>query len=759
MDPRLCYDSKRDKEKERSRDKSRAREMDDKRDIEKETRKEKSKDDRREAEKEKEIKKEKENDRTKEREEKKEKETLGSNAETTKNSSQQAELSLPRADRERKKSPAPKLMPKVVTDSSKESSKELPLNDVAKEQENLPTKEVSKESLKEKEPVKVLEDKEATIISRKEENRDVPSVQETQVLKNEETRDFPKEKEIRSSARDKCTKDVMTRKESKDPSKDKEALSDSKEREPKIVAKGKEIKEKEATESTPEIDVEKSQKRKKSLLRGPNLIKGRKEVVSQEATISEEPPAQRSRKETVPQEVQPVQLSVTKLRKEAFPVETVPPIQPVPQRKETTTVSTQSAIPDHSAVLLSATASFISRTASPRPWKSPGEKKLLPGVPLLPAPTQPTCPLSPSSEGHRTPTHPSPVTSPEPQYVQQVPLSIASQPDVLQRIALPSTLAPLAAPQASSFAPVMALLNQMQEIDNKMSDFQRRKMQIDSEMMKLNSEKFQIDQSSMQLQSDRFMVLNALRAALVDCELSTIAAVQSVPRISSVNSPIVTRRRPQEPNPEAAPKSKRRKEAEPILKCPPPVRQVNAATSTPELSEPEEPPTPTSTTGTGGERTIRRITKISDNTQILKLFQRRRLISEKSAEESQSEDSAGPAAASKPIAKRRRTRTTTAEQNDVPVLTVGGRLRSNSSRSIEVRNSVESAPQSVPLDQTAHTATNIPSTALSPNFPSTTSSRVIKKDEEIPLVGHRNLLTREVKIVLNKLTVADRNNT
>ncbi|XP_055639709.1 titin homolog isoform X2 [Toxorhynchites rutilus septentrionalis] len=766
VDPKLCYDAKRDREKDRSRDKSRVREIDDKKDTERESKKEKNKDDKKEADKEKEIKKEKENDKTKEREERKEKETSANAETTTKNGNHQAELCLPKTDRERKKSPAPKVMSRAAMDSPKHSrdGKEPPKeplpSDVVQEHETVQVKEVPRETSKENEPVVVSEDTETSNVLKEEENRDTLSEEQTlMVPKNEEIREVSRERETRGYTKDKCTKDDVNKKGSKEPPGEKEMQNGSKEREAKVIAKDKEVKEKEPTESAPEIEVERTQKKKKSLLRGPNLIKGRKEVVSQEAAASEEPPAQRSRKETVPQEIQ---TGITKLRQETVPAE--PPIctvQSLPQRREVAVaVTSQSAISDHSTFNLNTASCLVSRTASPRPWKSPGEKKLLPAVPLLPAPAQTVPPLSPNSEGQCTPTHPSPVTSPEPQYVRPATSAmISSQPDVLQRITLPSTLAPLAAPQASAFAPVMALLNQMQDIDNKMSDLQRRKMQIDSEMMKLNSEKFQIDQSSMQLQSDRFMVLNALRAALVDCELSTIAAVQSMPRMAPSNSMMATRRRPLEPQPEIVPKSKRRKEAEPILKSPPPVQKINAASaSAHELSEPEEPATPSSTAGTGGERTITRITKISDNTQILKLFQRRRLISDKSAEESQSEDSAGPVVGKPTTTKRRRTRTTTAEQNDAPLPTVGGRLRSNSNRSVEARKSVESTSQSASLDQTASSA-SIPTTVSSPNFPTTLPGRVMKKDEEVPLVGHRNLLTREVKIVLSKLNVADRSNT
>ncbi|XP_065094040.1 uncharacterized protein DDB_G0284459-like isoform X2 [Ochlerotatus camptorhynchus] len=685
-DPKLYYESKKDRD--RNRDRGRNRDED---------KKSKSKEDKKDQERE---------DRKEVRREKEGEAANGSASSVVEVSKTELSVSKPDHRSERKKSPVPKPAVKLPVDTpkhskeSKDEPKEIPKETVQEREKETP-KQIAKECTREatKEPkVKEKEDKD---VPKDNGPKHVPDCKE----ESDGLGDLPKEKDL-SDVPDGPSKPA------------------------------------------------KPHKKKKSLLRGPNLIKGRREVVEQS-----EPQVQSQQKDSDEVEI----LEIPPPPSESNEPVTTPSHSYTRQREAPVVALTQSAptltVPiEHHTLMATSAASLIQRTASPRPWKSPGEKKLIP--PSITAII--THPMSPPPvERARkipTPTPSSPVMSPEPPQRIHLVASpiIMSQPEVLTgRMSLQSTLAPLAtataAPQINTFAPVMVLLNQMQDIDSKMSEFQRRKMQIDSEMMRLNSEKFQIDQSSMQLQNERFMLLNSLRAALVECELTTLASMQSVSHMpAATTSPTVShRRRNPEPELETAPKSKRRKEALEVISRP--VSTVVSSLST-DLSESEEPATPV----TGGERTIRRITKISGNTEILKLFQRRRLISDRSAEESQSEDNSTPQVVSTPTAataatvsvsasverptpaKRRRTRTYGGsvgggDQNESSI--TGARLRSDSTKSVESVKAIETSDH--------------------PTGPTAGMTSRFKKDEEIPLVvAHRRLLPREVKVVLNKLNVA-----
>lgn len=661
--------------------------------------------------------KSKEDKKDQEREDRKEKEVRREkDAETTANGSatsvvaevckSEPSVSKPDHRSERKKSPVPKpAAAKLPADTPKHS----------KESRDAEPKEIPKETVKERE--------------------------------KETPKEMAKE----------CTKEVTKEPKDKDVPKDKEAtdVPDCKE-EPDVLVDLPKERDSSDVPDGPSKPA-KPPKKKKSLLRGPNLIKGRREVI-------EHPEAQIQSQQKESDEVEIVEVTPPPSESTEPVTAVIAPSHCHARQREVPVIALTQSSPavasfsvEHHALMAASAASLIQRTASPRPWKSPGEKKLIP--PSLTALI--THPMSPPpverARNTPTPTPPSPVRSPEPP--QRIHLvaspSLISQPEVLTgRMPLQST-----APPINTFAPVMALLNQMQDIDNRMSDFQRRKMQIDSEMMRLNSEKFQIDQNSMQLQNERFMLLNTLRAALVECELTTLATMQSVshmPAVAATSPAVSHRRRNPEPEQDTAPKSKRRKEALEV-----PSQPVIAVGSSTELSESEEPATPSSVTG--GERTIRRITKISGNTEILKLFQRRRLISDRSAEESQSEDNGTPQVVSSPRgaaaatattelverptpAKRRRTRTYGGSvggggSDQSEAFSTGARLRSDSTKSVEsVKNNV--------IEIIDH-----PSSAQ-PGLAAGTSSR-FKKDEEIPLVvAHRRVLPREVKVVLNKLNVA-----
>ncbi|XP_053691321.1 titin-like [Sabethes cyaneus] len=737
VDPKMISDSKRDKDKERDRyrEKSRNRELDERKESEREARREKKEEHRREKEKEKESKREKDTDKAKEKE--KEFAPIVEDCLTKGGSTPQMELLVVKPERERKKSPTPA---KSSSRSSVDTNK--PLKDTKE------LKEIAKESPKE--PIQVEKEKEVNS-------------------------ELPKEKEPKKTKEAKESKDIV-----KD--KDKEPVDNSKEKDTRECSKEKESVDKDFTVETTEkpkdkeLDVvdgcsqsetKKPPKKKRNLLRGPNLVKGRREVPKE--VPSSNPQTNGSEETPKPDETLSVQPSLMP----ALPVVTAEPAAPgiVPMnfpihktRRDIVITENVDPIP----ALRSTVSSLIHRTASPRPWKSPGEKKLIPATPLISsAPTATVTPMSPPQvERHlmacSAVTSPSAAlivdAQPSPQHHQQQPQSFHSvtsptvaQPDVLARIGLPS--AALASPQPINFGPVMTLVNQMQDIDNKMSDFQRRKMQIDSEIMRLNSEKFQIDQNSMQLQNDRFMVLNALRAALVECELSALAAAQS----AAVIAPVVSsnRRRQLVPETEEPPRNKRRKPVEPVT-VPPTNENTAQVLSCPELSEPEESSsTQPSTVANGSERTIRRITKISDNTQILKLFQRRRMVSEKSVEESQSEDSIVQLTEAPTPVKRRRTRTVHVIEHADPVVSSPptGRLRSDANRAVEPKKSVEvSVPIEQPPPASVVSAPSIPT-------PSASASARLKKDEEIPLTAHKNLLTRQVKIVLSKLNVAGRRGT
>ncbi|XP_055543915.1 titin homolog isoform X2 [Wyeomyia smithii] len=736
VDPKMISDSKREKEKERdrNREKSRNREADEKKESERDAKKEKAKEDHR-REKDKEVKKEKDNDKGKEKE--KEITPTVDDCPNKNSTIQQTELLTVKPERERKKSPAPaKPGSRSSVDTNKNSKETKELKENAKEspKEPLPVeekeKEINPESSKEKDPRKGKETKES-----KENNKDKDKEHTDNNSKDMDTRENCKEK-------DPVEKDFKN--ESTDKSKDKDS---------------------DGIDGCSESEVKKPQKKKRNLLRGPNLLKGRREVPT-EAVIDpqkngEETPVPEQTSSVLPN-LPPAPVSGETIAPENtsnnFPIHKV--------RRDVVITESIDPIP----ALRSTVSSLIHRTASPRPWKSPGEKKLIPDAPLITAPTATVTPMSPpQTERHQIACSATASTTlaietqqtsqhhhhhyhqqSQPQQQQNIPCvtpPVVAQPDVLARIGLPTTT--LGSAQMINFEPVMTLLNQMQDIDNKMGDYQRRKMQIDSEIMRLNSEKFQIEQNSMQLQNDRFMALNALRAALVECELSALAAAQS----AAVIAPVVpsNRRRHLTPETEDLPRNKRRKTVETVTG--PSTSTAAVQVSCPELSEPEEPSSSTqpSATSNNSERTIRRITKISDNTQILKLFQRRRLVSEKSAEESQSEDSVIPSVEPPVPAKRRRTRTVHVVEPAEPVISTlpTGRLRSDVNRSVDPKKSVD-VP--APTEQSA-------SVASPPNIPAPSTSAKLKKDEEIPLNVHKNLLTRQVKIVLSKLDVAGRRGT
>lgn len=700
-DPKLYYESK----KERDRNKDRGRNRDD---DKKSKSKEDKKDQEREDKKEKETRKEKEVEALN-----------GSSTSIVEVSKTELSVSKPEHRSERKKSPVPKPGAKLPVDTPKHSKenrdepKEI-IKDTVKEREKEMAKEIAKEIAKE-------------------------CIQET--VKEQKVKD----KEDKNVSKGKESKVVSVCKESKEVPECKDELDKLEDLPPT---------EKDSLNVPDEPNKPaKPHKKKKSLLRGPNLIKGRREVLDQPETQIQSQNKDTDKVEIV--EITPLLAINEPVTATSFchsrPKEN--PVNPLTQSTPTVAVPIE-----HHNLMTTSTASLIQRTASPRPWKSPGEKKLIPPSltalithPMSPPPTE-------RSKKTPTPTPPSPVLSPEPPQRVHLVVSpiITSQPEVLTgRLSLQSAIAPLVAatavPQMNTFAPIMKLLNQMQDIDNRMIDSQRRKMQIDSEMMRLNSEKFQIDQNCMQLQNERCMLLNSLRAALVECELTTLASVQNISQIPAATSPTINhRRRNLEPEKDVAPKSKRRKE---VLEVSCPTPAVASSLST-DLSESEEPIAPSS--ATGGERTIRRITKISGNTEILKLFQRRRLISDRSAEESQSEDNCTPHVGSKPVeaaiatsepaaverptpAKRRRTRTYGGsvagggtDQREPPI--TSARLRSDSTKSVESVKMLEVTDHAGPV--------------------ASTTSR-FKKDEEIPLVvAHRRVLPREVKVVLNKLNVA-----
>lgn len=762
VDPKLFCDSRRERDRDRNRDKSRTRDFDERKDCERDARREKHKEERREMEREERKDKEREAKREKELNKEKEVHTNGAQLDVIKNKSQTSPDAANVTPRECKKSPTSK--GKAASEFAAKHSKD---NREPKDGQKESGSEILKERDVARDPARE---------NSKEKEPKPPMTMNETGLKEQAKESAPKECDLKEFI-----------KESKSSPKESKESPERENRSNDKPSPAETVTEKPST------------KRKKSLLRGPNLIKGRREIIEPEVACS----PTKIRKDQVHQDATVVttqeRVSLNH-QTGVFSVETpVPLLAEVTQklRKESPLHETSVPLPLAAPALqperraLINASTFAYRNASPRPWKSPGEKKLLPATPAMPILSSMSPPVVERLLPVRTQT-PSPTPAatlppplPPPQVPQLQPTATAmlvephsyhsagsprmAQSDILTRLPLPS-LSPLSlATQMTAFTPVMTLLNQMQEIDNKMSDFQRRKMQIDSEIMKLNSEKFQIDQNSMQLQNDRFLVLNALRAALVECELNTIAAVQAasplvVSTASSVingGSPSVTPNRRKRPEPEPSPvlednlpKTKRRKIIPSDADPPQPTPTLIA--STPECSEPEEHPTP-SGGSRNAERTIRKITKISGNSQILQLFQRRRLISEKSAEESQSEDNAPEkSAAEKPApVKRRRTRTINSSELLEQRSSRLGRLRSDSSRS---EKSVDlTGPQ--PGQGSEPTATeNI--TATDSSVPTTTSPpssshTVLRKDKEIPLNSHRSFLTREFKIILNKLSVPD----
>ncbi|KXJ75541.1 hypothetical protein RP20_CCG011505 [Aedes albopictus] len=281
-------------------------------------------------------------------------------------------------------------------------------------------------------------------LSNKEEPKDTTK-EAAAVEKDKETL-----KESVKDGRDLRAKDILKEKETL--SKDKEDKDVPDEKEPKgsdetMAVKGA---AENPTEQTKPPKSEKK-KKKKSLLKGPNLVKGRREVIEEpEPVIADEQKAENDEVVVVIEDTPPP--SVSQLSDPETSSQTKNKQNDVAINSKFTT-----APAEHPTVIATSTASIIHRTASPRPWKSPGEKKLIPPAISSMITHHPMSPPD-RSRSIPTPTPPSPVMSPEPphhhhhqhhHHQQRIHLAaspvVMPQPDVLTRMPLQSSITPLVA--------------------------------------------------------------------------------------------------------------------------------------------------------------------------------------------------------------------------------------------------------------------------------------------------------------------------
>uniref|UniRef100_A0AAG5D9D1 Uncharacterized protein n=1 Tax=Anopheles atroparvus TaxID=41427 RepID=A0AAG5D9D1_ANOAO len=162
--------------------------------------------------------------------------------------------------------------------------------------------------------------------------------------------------------------------------------------------------------------------------------------------------------------------------------------------------------------------------------------------------------------------------------------------------------------------PLVMLLDQMQSIDSQTMELFKRKMEIDANIMKLNGERMEIDQEIVKLQNARDAQMNSLRFALF--------LPFPADGVQNNCSPLSISLNPGDDRPQDAPTGGTDVGNQ--------VEEKDVVSST--LGSDAQQNTQQQT-GCNQERTIRRITKISGNSELMRIFQRRRLLSERSSDD------------------------------------------------------------------------------------------------------------------------------
>uniref|UniRef100_A0A182JDA0 Uncharacterized protein n=1 Tax=Anopheles atroparvus TaxID=41427 RepID=A0A182JDA0_ANOAO len=162
--------------------------------------------------------------------------------------------------------------------------------------------------------------------------------------------------------------------------------------------------------------------------------------------------------------------------------------------------------------------------------------------------------------------------------------------------------------------PLVMLLDQMQSIDSQTMELFKRKMEIDANIMKLNGERMEIDQEIVKLQNARDEQMNSLRFALF--------LPFPADGVQNNCSPLSISLNPGDDRPQDAPTGGTDVGNQ--------VEEKDVVSST--LGSDAQQNTQQQT-GCNQERTIRRITKISGNSELMRIFQRRRLLSERSSDD------------------------------------------------------------------------------------------------------------------------------
>ncbi|XP_058126099.1 uncharacterized protein LOC131267276 isoform X2 [Anopheles coustani] len=177
---------------------------------------------------------------------------------------------------------------------------------------------------------------------------------------------------------------------------------------------------------------------------------------------------------------------------------------------------------------------------------------------------------------------------------------------------LPTTMLPEL--MSSSQQQLVMILNRMQSIDAQTVELFKRKMEIDGQIMKLNGERMEIDQEIVKLQNAREAQMNTLRIAMFIPQNAPAAVSNS----SNDNQP------------------------HPLLTVRTDLISTEVTKNVISSSEqesrevgPAESPTENmqQQSAVNQERTIRRITKISGNSDLMRIFQRRRLLSDRSSDD------------------------------------------------------------------------------------------------------------------------------
>ncbi|KFB45241.1 hypothetical protein ZHAS_00013078 [Anopheles sinensis] len=194
-------------------------------------------------------------------------------------------------------------------------------------------------------------------------------------------------------------------------------------------------------------------------------------------------------------------------------------------------------------------------------------------------------------------------------------LFATEQPD------MPTTMLP---ELTSAQQPLVMILDRMQSIDAQTVELFKRKMEIDGQIMKLNGERMEIDQEIVKLQNAREEQMNTLRFAMFipqNAPAVTFSQNSVEPNVSNGSAD-------NQPHPLLTVRTD-------LISREDTKHVISSSEQEPGEVGPTESPTENTQqqSAVNQERTIRRITKISGNSDLMRIFQRRRLLSDRSSDD------------------------------------------------------------------------------------------------------------------------------